>query len=209
VGFGGRVAKTSLLPPPYNGSVVLGLALTMALLHPAPAEGAALLGRPSPDWPARRWMQGGPLQLADLRGRVVLLRFFMESDCPYCRGTAPTLNALHEDLAARGLVVIGMYTPKPRPRPVAAGEVERYVADYGFRFPVAVDEDWAALRRLWLDRVPGASFTSSSLVIDRRGVVRHVHPGGIFAAGSPDTRARQDYEALRAAIDAALADPAR
>jgi peroxiredoxin len=189
--------------------VVLGLALTMSLLHPAPAEGSTLVGRPTPDWPARRWVQGGPLQLSGLRGKVVLLRFFMESDCPYCRGTAPTLNALHEELAARGLVVVGMYTPKPRPRPVKAGEVERHVADYAFRFPVAVDEDWAALRRLWLDRVPGASFTSASLVIDRQGVVRHVHPGGIFAAEGADARALQDYAALRAALDAALATPAR
>lgn len=193
----------------YNGSVVLGLALTVSLLHPAPAEGAALVGQPSPDWPARRWVQGGPLQLSGLRGKVVLLRFFMESDCPYCRGTAPTLNALHEELSARGLVVVGMYTPKPRPRPVALREVERYVADYGFRFPVAVDEDWAALRRLWLDRVPGASFTSASLVIDRQGVVRHVHPGGIFAAEGADARALQDYAALRAALEAALAEPVR
>jgi thiol-disulfide isomerase/thioredoxin len=188
--------------------VVLGLVLTMSLLQPAP-EGAALIGRPSPDWPARRWVQGGPLQLAGLRGEVVLVRFFMESGCPYCRATAPTLNALHEELGPRGLVVVGMYTPKPRPRPVAPGEVEEYVAAYGFRFPVAVDDDWAALRRLWLDRVPGASFTSSSLVIDRGGVVRHVHPGGVFARGSEDAGARRDYDALRAAVQTALDEPGR
>jgi peroxiredoxin len=184
--------------------VVLALTLAMSLLGPAPAEGAALVGRPSPDWPPRRWAQGGPLQLAGLRGRVVLLRFFMEAGCPYCSATAPTLNALHEELGPRGLVVVGMYTPKPQPRPVKAGEVEGYAAAYGFRFPVAVDDDWAALRRLWLDRVPGASFTSASLVIDREGVVRHVHPGGVFARDG-DGRARADYAALRAAVEAALA----
>jgi peroxiredoxin len=169
------------------------------------AEGDALVGRPSPDWPARQWAQGGPLQLADLRGKVVLLRFFMDAGCPYCSATAPALNALYEEFLPRGLVVIGMYTPKPRPRPTAVEQVRKYASSYGFRFPVAVDDDWAALRRLWLDRVPGADFTSSSLLIDREGVVRHVHRGGVYAPTAEEAAARRDYGALRSAIERALA----
>ena len=167
-------------------------------------SGQGLIGTPSPDWPERRWVQGGPLQLADLRGKVVLIRFFMDPECPLCRATAPALNALHEEFASRGLVVIGMYTPKPRPRPTSVDEVRRHVNAYGFRFPVAVDDDWGALRRLWLDRVPDADFTSSSLLIDRAGIVRHVHPGGAFAPDAADAAARRDYDALRAAIARAL-----
>ena len=176
----------------------------LVLLAAMSAQGSSLIGTASPDWPARQWVQGGPLQLADLRGRVVLVRFFMDSECPLCRATAPALNALHEEFSPRGLVVIGMYTPKPRPRPTTVEEVRGYVNTYGFRFPVAVDDDWGALRRLWLDRVPDADFTSSSLLIDRQGVVRHVHPGGAFAPGARDARARRDYDALRAAIELAL-----
>jgi hypothetical protein len=74
---------------------------------------------------------------------------------------------------------------------------------------VAVDDDWAALRRLWLDRVPGASFTSASLVIDREGIVRHVHPGGSYARQAEEPRARQDYAALRAAVEDALGPAGR
>ena len=55
----------------------------------------------------------------------------------------PALNELHEEFASRGLVVIGMYTPKPRPRAVTADEVRGYVESYGFKFPVAIDADWA------------------------------------------------------------------
>ena len=185
----------------------LVLAMTLAAGGAGPAgEGADLVGRPAPEWPDRVWVQGGPLHLSDLRGRVVLLRFFMESGCPFCRATAPVLNALHQELGPRGLVVIGMYTPKPRPRTTPTAEVRGYVAEYGFTFPVAVDDDWAALRRLWLDRVPGASFTSSSLVIDRQGIVRYVHPGGAYTMHG-DAAARRDYEELRAAIERALAAP--
>jgi peroxiredoxin len=180
------------------------------LLAAGPAmsgQGDALVGTASPDWPARQWVQGGPLQLRDLRGKVVLVRFFMESGCPYCRATAPALNALQEEFGPRGLVVVGLYTPKPGPRPTSVDEVRGYVRAYGFRFPVAVDDDWAALRRLWLDRVPGADFTSSSLLIDAQGVVRHVHPGGAYAPDAADEQARRDYAELRAAIERAL--PAR
>jgi len=168
----------------------------------------AVLGRPAPEWGLHRWVQGGPLRLADLRGRVVLVRFFMSAECPYCRGTAPSLNELHRLFGPSGLVVVGMFTPKPKPHPTSVKEVRDYVEAYGFRFPVAVDDDWSALRALWLDRVPDAGFTSSSLLIDKRGIVRHVHPGGTFAKDGPDPKARRDYEALRAAIEELLAEPA-
>ncbi len=171
--------------------------------------GSGLVGEPCPDWPDGKWVQGGPLYLADLRGRVVLVRFFMESECPYCRGTAPALNELYREFGPRGLVVVGMYTPKPRPRPTSVEAVRRYVEDYGFRFPVAVDDRWVALRRLWLDRAPAAGFTSASLLVDRQGVVRHVHPGGVYARDAKDPQARRDYEEMRATILVLLAEKER
>jgi peroxiredoxin len=182
------------------------LGLFLAVTLGASEEGASLLGRPSPDWSNDRWVQGGPLRLADLRGKVVLLRFFMDADCPLCRGTAPALNEFHRDLGPRGLVVVGMYTPKPRPRPVPIEEARRYVESYGFRFPVAVDDDWATLRKLWLDRVPDASFTSASLLIDGKGVVRHVQKGGLYAKDAASAEARRDYQDLRSAIERLLAE---
>ena len=186
----------------YNSGVGVGAVLGILLMG-----GEALLGRPAPDWGPHTWVQGGPLQLVELRGKVVLVRFFMSPECPMCSATAPSLNELHRELAPRGLVVVGMFTPKPRPRSTTVDEVRGYVETYRFHFPVAVDDDWRALRALWLDRVPDAAFTSSSLLIDKRGIVRHVHPGGTFAKDGSDPRARGDYEALRAAIEALLAEP--
>ena len=170
------------------------------------AQGADVVGLPSPDWPEMRWVQGGPLRLADLRGRVVLVRFFMDARCPLCRGTAPALNEFYREFGPKGMVVIGLYTPKPRPRPTTVEEVRDYVKAFGFRFPVAVDDDWSALRRLWLDRVPEAEFTSASLLIDRKGIVRHVQAGGTYAKGSKDRQARRDYESMRSAIVKLLAE---
>jgi peroxiredoxin len=182
------------------------LALVVGVMSLA-SEGTTLIGRPSPDWSNDRWVQGGPLRLADLRGKVVLVRFFMDAGCPYCQGTAPALNEFHREFGPRGLVVVGMYTPKPRPRPVTIEKVREYVESYGFRFPVAVDDDWATLRKLWLDRVPDAAYTSASLLIDRHGVVRHVQKGGLYAKDASSAEARADYEAMRTAIERLLAEP--
>ena len=156
---------------------------------------ASLVGQPVRDWPAKpaeRWVQGGPLTLSGLRGKVVLVRFFTDPSCPYCKETAPALQGLHHEFGPAGLVVIGVYTPKPDPRPVDAEEVRGTVRAYGFEFPVVVDEDWGALRALWLDREPSADFTSASLLIDRRGIVRHVHEGGAYPPGSKDYRRMHD-----------------
>ncbi len=136
------------------------------------------------------------------------MRFFTDPDCPFCRTTAPALNDLHSEFASRGLVVVGMYTPKPRPAPTTKEKVRRVAEAYGFRFPVAVDDDWKALRGLWLDRVRGSGFTSSSLLVDRHGIVRHVHPGGAYASDAADPGARRDYASLRAAILAVLDESA-
>ena len=171
---------------------------------------AMLLGQLVPEWPAKppeKWVQGGPLTLAELRGKVVLIRFFMDADCKYCRTTAPSLNEFHDAFAASGLVVIGMYTPKPRPRAVTVEEVRGYVKAYGFAFPVAIDADWAALHELWLDRFSDANFTSATLLIDRKGILRHVQKGGAYAKDAADPQARRDYEAMRAAIEGLLAEP--
>ena len=171
--------------------------MALALLLAA----SAIVGSVSPEWANERWAQGGPLTLAGLRGKVVLVRFFTDPECPFCSATAPALNEFDREFGPRGLVVVGFYTPKPRPRPVSVEEVRRTIAAYGFRFPVAIDDDWATLRRLWLDRASGAGWTSASLLIDRRGIVRHVHPGGVFAKGSPDREARRDYAEMRSAIE--------
>lgn len=144
-------------------------------------SGDQLIGTKAPEWNNDRWINSSPLTVSQLRGKVVLLRFFMESSCPMCRGSAPYLNELHSNFKDKGLVVIGMYTPKPVPSPTDLAVVQQYVKDYGFEFPVAVDDDWATLKKFWLDRVPDADFTSVSFLIDKQGIVRYIHPGGLYS----------------------------
>jgi peroxiredoxin len=138
----------------------------------------SLIGSPAPEWGNQDWINSKPLKLSALRGKVVLLRFFMESTCPLCHATAPSLNYFYARYGSQGLVVIGMYTPKPRPAHHSVSVVRRYVEDYQFKFPVALDDDWATLRTFWLNRVTEPDFTSVSFLIDKKGTIRFIHPGG-------------------------------
>src|SRR3982751_6291783 len=155
--------------------------------HPVPAgagEGADLIGTPAPAWDATDWIGSPPLTLAGLRGKVVLVRWFMSTDCPYCTASAPALNDLHARYAERGLVVIGMYHHK-QVEPLAIDAVRGWAQDFHFKFPVAIDRDWRTLNRWWLGERK-RDFTSVSFLIDRDGIIRHIHPGGRMALGTGD-----------------------
>ncbi|WP_052375243.1 TlpA family protein disulfide reductase [Chondromyces apiculatus] len=158
-----------------------------------------MIGKPAPGWSVDRWFNTAPITLESLRGKVVLVRWFMSPECPYCSTTAPSLNLLHETYAARGLTVVGMYHHK-RDEPLDPEDVKGWVAQYGFRFPVAIDEDWRTLKRWWLDGHE-RTWTSVSFLIDRQGVVRAMHKGGKYAPGDAD------YRKLTAEIEALLTGP--
>jgi peroxiredoxin len=174
------------------------MASTGAPAGSTPVEGAELIGTMAPDWHVPEWIGSAPLTPASLRGKVVLIRWFTATDCPYCSATAPALNQLYAEYADRGLLVIGMYHHK-RPEPFSLAEVRGWVREYGFHFPVGIDRDWRVLRRWWLDGQE-RHFTSVSFLLDRHGVIRHIHPGGQMVLGAPD------YAGMRANIEELLAE---
>lgn len=176
----GEPAKATPAEGPANGPRVAPPLYT--------GEGADLIGAPLPDWPALDWLGGKPPAPADLRGKVVLIRFWTDT-CSLCENTAPALNEFHERCRDRGLAVIGMYHPKPAPLPSGVprddGRAERVAAAarrLGFQFPIALDLEWKALNAFWLAKGK-KSFTSVTLLLDRQGRLRHIHPGGEFHAG--------------------------
>jgi peroxiredoxin len=162
----------------------------------SPPEGAELIGEPVPEWEVSDWIGSPPLRLEGLRGKVLLVRWFMSTDCPYCTATAPALNELHGQFKDRGLVVIGMYHHKD-PQPLRTERVKGWAKDFGFHFPVAVDRDWRTLNRWWLNG-QRRNFTSVSFLIDKRGFIRRIHPGGTMALGS------KEYIAMRTTIETLL-----
>ena len=167
-----------------------------------------MVGTVAAGWDGVEWLDGKPRPIESLRGNVVLVRWWTDT-CPYCLRSAPALVELHERYAERGLVVIGMYHPKPRGRPITSDEIREAARERGFAFPVAADRSWSVLRRWWLD---GGSrrATSVSFLIDRRGVIRHVHPGPAFhrEVRDGDRGPLEDFLELRDMIEKLLAEPA-
>jgi peroxiredoxin len=167
---------------------------------PLPADP---IGSRAPEWQGLEWVQGGPLRLSELRGQVVLVRFWTDG-CEYCSASAPVLRKLWEEDGPRGLQVVGLYHHKS-PLPLDAEQVKAAAERLGFRFPVAIDRDWVNLERWWL-AAGRRRFTSASFVLDRSGVVCFVHPGGAYCleenADFPE--GVREYRVLRAEVERLL-----
>lgn len=175
---------------------VIGLILLASLGQRASAtvqEGEELLGTPAPAWTVAAWINSQPLTVEQLKGQVVLLRWWTGPDCPFCEASISYLHQWHERYADRGLVVIGMYHPKP-PGTMPVEVVRTLAEGLGLAFPLAIDPNWETLRRYWLDGHT-RPWTSASFLIDQEGLIRYVHPGGSY---SPEEA--QEIEALIEAL---------
>jgi peroxiredoxin len=142
------------------------------------AAGNDRIGMAAPALQFVEWLNSPPLSLEDLRGRVVLVRWWTDT-CPFCASSSPALRALHEEYADKGLTVIGVFHPKAgRDDPLDLERVQRAVDSRQFTFPVAIDWDWrnGALKEWWLTG-PERPATSVTFILDKKGVIRFVHPG--------------------------------
>jgi peroxiredoxin len=81
--------------------------------------------------------------------------------------------------------------------PLRLEDVKKYARKLGFKFPVAIDPDWRTLKRWWLD-TGDRDWTSVSFLIDRHGVIRHIHPGGQYVKGD------KAYSEMKAKIEELL-----
>src|SRR5205809_1338747 len=185
-----------------NRGMSLGLGIFLVALSchaslPVRAEEKPIGTKP-PEWQAEHWLNSEPVSLRDLRGKVVLVRWWTAPGCPYCKATAPALNDFYRQYHKRGLEVIGFYHHKSD-NPLRVEDVKKYARQFGFKFPGAIDTDWRTLKRWWLE-TGDRGWTSVSFLIDRRGVIRLIHPGGQYVKGD------KAYADLRAKIEGLLAE---
>lgn len=170
------------------------------------------IGVTAPSFDFDAWLTE-PLSLEDLRGRVVLVRWWTDT-CPFCASSAPALRALHEEYAPRGLTVVGVFHPKAgRDDPLDMERVQSAVQVRGFEFPIAVDWDWRnrVLKDWWLTG-PERPATSVTFLVDKSGVIRFVHPGMEYHdAAGPQGEAHamcaSDMSNIRSTIEELIAEP--
>ncbi len=118
----------------WIASILVLTALTgsgaLAAVTDQGAAGAELIGTKALGWESAEWLNTEPLRLEDLRGKVVLVRWWTDT-CPYCSRSASTLNEFHARYVHHGLIVIGMYHPKPIDRPITASEIREAAKERG------------------------------------------------------------------------------
>ena len=140
------------------------VALLLALLIWKVASGSgdkAKPGKPAPNFTLNRIDKPGKLQLASLRGKVVVLNFWA-SWCYPCKQEAPTLAAAAKQYAGR-VVVLGVDVND------FAGDARKFAHRYGLDYPIVHDNHNVTSPTYGLTGLPETFF------IDRSGkVVLHV-----------------------------------
>ncbi len=132
-------------------------------------------GQPAPPWTTREWF-GTPaaVQLADLRGQVVVLHAF-QMLCPACvHHGLPQAQRVQAAFAAAGVAVIGLHTVFEHHAAMTPVSLQAFLHEYGIAFPVGVDAPGANAG----NPIPvtmqayGMQGTPSLVLIDRNGHLR-------------------------------------
>jgi len=79
-----------------------------------------------------RLFDGGSLELADLRGKVVLLDFWA-TWCPPCRSEAPTLERVWKEYRDRGVVFVGINVFDDE------NDARSFIREFGITYPNGPD----------------------------------------------------------------------
>ena len=117
-------------------------------------------------------LEGAPLDLASLRGSVVVLNIW-GSWCSPCHKEAPDLQRASTDLAARGVKFLGIASEVSND-PAAALAFQR---TYKITYPSLLDDTKRAVLALRGSVAPGA--VPSTLVIDPQGRIAGRISGGL------------------------------
>jgi len=126
-------------------------------------EAHSLVGSPAPEIDLPLVSGGDHVKLSSLRGKVVLVDFWA-TWCAPCRASFPRYEALAKKLGGE-LVVLGISEDEE------PDGIEGFARETGATFPLAWDRDKAVAGAY----DPGSMPTS--FVVDKNGLVRHVHSG--------------------------------
>jgi len=129
---------------------------------------------------------GERVNLADYRGRKLVLYFYPMDDTPGCTAQACSLRDRNADIAAKGAAILGVSAQDEDSH-------KRFTQKYGLNFPLIADTDNAVARAygvlgsglFGVARSLAGAYQRVTFVIDETGKVVHV-------IDRPDTRAHGD-----------------
>lgn len=150
---------------------MLAAATAASLVGGAAAVGNAVgIGKPAPEFTGiDRWLNGPPLTLRELRGKVVLVEFWT-FECINCFHAMPYVKDWDRRYRSEGLTVVGVHTPEFANERIAEN-VKDAIQRYGIRYPVAQDNEYAT----W--NAYGNRYWPALYLIDKQGRLAYTHVG--------------------------------
>lgn len=121
--------------PADSGQDEVAPPLTIA---PAADDGTAVLPYTPPEFPSTaEWVQGGPVRLGNLHGRVAVVHFWTNGYVN-CIHNYPVYRSWQEQYAGKGVTILGVHTPE-FDWEAPAERVRTKVRDNRLTFPVVLD----------------------------------------------------------------------
>ena len=142
---------------------VAGIALL--ILSPASCKPASSpeVGSPAPDFTLPT-LDGQTVKLSDFKGQPVFINFWA-TWCPPCLSEMPHIQAVFDDEASKGLVVLAVNVGEEQ------STARHFIEQQGYTFPIALDVDGSIGEKYRVRAYP------TSLFIDPEGVIRSIKVG--------------------------------
>lgn len=138
--------------------------LMMSLFASSLHAGEIAPGQTSPNCKLSALDGGIAKEIQQYKGKVVYVDFWA-SWCGPCAQSFPFMNQLHSELQSKGLEVVGVNLDEE------PAEAKAFLAKTPAKFTILADASGQCPQDFGVKAMP------SSYLIDRQGVVRHVHLG--------------------------------
>jgi len=140
----------------------------------------SLEGKPAPVLATDYHLGAEPQSLESLRGEVVLL-FFWAHWCSDCRAEEPIVARLQQEYAGRGFRVVGptqLYGYRNRGEDATPAEELEWIEQVKAEYYADISDMPVPVSAENFIRY-GCSSTPTLVLVDREGIVRLYHPGGM------------------------------
>ena len=177
------------------------------IVFTAPALWAAPPGKKAPDWDTSEWINSEPINLAGLKGKVVVIDFF-QLWCPGCNSFSIPLmhhweQVFEKEASDDHIAFVSIHTVFEGHSFQTPKRLRRFLKQKGINHAVGIDRHIDGNRLPETMRRYGTSGTPEMAIIDKYGILRMQHFGGF----DPDYGEKlirrlldQQYEAEKASL---------